>query len=233
MRTCRFCHRKYCNLRSHIYGSHDGDKGRLTPFRCLEDGCKTVIQSRYHFKRHLLKHGYTPSAAAGIIDPPVHESGSPSLAPSQPDEASQGSSTTGGAHACPDCEETFSTVVDLDVHLQEHASPMSFDHDDDQGSDCESASAQSTSMEDTGHETNVGVQVKNEGMEEARELKAKVDQLQEDLDHASGSPYITEFVLRFLQPVMVEGSSGEEVAVYVPKQPQDVSGVLPSTPSHE
>lgn len=110
---------------------------------------------------------------------------------------------------------------------------MSFDHDDDQGSDCESASAQSTSMEDTGHETNVGVQVKNEGMEEAREVKAKVDQLQEDLDRASGSPYITEFVLRFLQPVMVEGGSGEEVAVYLPKQPQDVSGVLPSTPSHE
>ncbi|KAF9379304.1 hypothetical protein CPB97_009035 [Podila verticillata] len=227
IRTCRFCRRKYTNVRSHIYGSHDGEKGRLTPFRCPEDGCKTATQSRYHFKKHLLKHGYSASAAASIIDPPVHESGPPSPAPSHSDEASQGSSTTGGAHACLDCEETFSTAADLDVHLQEHASTMSLDHDGDQGSDCESASAQNTSMEDMGHETKVGTQVKNEGMEETHDLKAKLDQLQEDLDRASGSPYITEFVLRFLEPVMVEGSSGEEVAVYAPKQPQDVSGVPP------
>ncbi|KAF9372676.1 hypothetical protein CPC16_002301 [Podila verticillata] len=227
MRTCRFCRRKYINLRSHIYGSHDGDKGRLTPFRCPENGCKTITQSRYHFKKHLLKHGYSASAAASIIDPPVHGSGPPSPEPSHCDEASQGSRTTGGAHACPDCEETFSTVVDLDVHLQEHASTMSLDHNGDQGSDCESALAQITSMKDMRHETNVGSEVKNEGIEETHELKAKLDQLQKDLDRASSSPYITEFVLRFLEPVMVEDSSGEEVAVYVPKQPQEVSSVPP------
>lgn len=124
------------------------------------------------------------------------------------------------------------TLVDLNVHFEVYqddssSSSMSAgDHDsEDSFYDAES-SAQSTSMEGVGRQTNGGVQ---EEEKEANNVTAtvvvkKLDQLKQDLDSASGSHHITKFVLRFLKPVTVEKGSGNEIAVYVPKLKEEVTG---------
>ncbi|KAF9320067.1 hypothetical protein BG003_007238 [Podila horticola] len=231
---CKLCDRHFRNkpsLNTHVRDCHDGDQARLTPLKCHKGGCTTACWSRPYFMKQLAKHGYHASAAAHIVDR-VGLGAGPSVTPYSLSDTPEESGAGDGAYTCLECEETFVTLVDLNVHFEVYqddssSSSMSAgDHDsEDSFYDAES-SAQSTSMEGVGRQTNGGVQ---EEEKEANNVTAtvvvkKLDQLKQDLDSASGSHHITKFVLRFLKPVTVEKGSGNEIAVYVPKLKEEVTG---------
>ncbi|KAG0037139.1 hypothetical protein BGZ82_003096 [Podila clonocystis] len=234
MVTCKLCDRQFRNqssLNTHVRDCHDGDKARLIPLKCAKDDCTTACWSRPYFMKHLAKHGYSSSAAARIADRAGHGSGPPVTPPTVSD-LSQGSSG-GGAYMCFECEETFVALVDLDVHLDGHQNDsLSSMSVEDQVSvdsyyDTES-SAQNTSLESMDHQTNSGAQGEQEEEEIINESTKvnevnKMDQLKHDLERASGSHYITEFVLRFLKPAIMK-NSGKDIAVYMPKSPEELSG---------
>ncbi|KAF9368300.1 hypothetical protein CPB97_004750, partial [Podila verticillata] len=205
-------------LRTHKYDCHDDDQGRLTPLKCLKDGCRTVAQSRSYLKRHFAdKHGYSTSIAR--MADQAHPISGPLVTLSLlGEDPAQGYSANRDATMCPECEETFGTMVDLDMHLDhqndgDDDKPLSMSLDDqlsDQESDlsdAEASSVQKTSIED---------------MEETHVLNVKLDQLLEILDRISGSSFINEFVLHFLEPLIVENSASDPV--YLPKDLQDALG---------
>ncbi|KAG0359652.1 hypothetical protein BG005_000370 [Podila minutissima] len=238
---CMLCDGNFRNkqsLNTHVRVCHDGDKARLTLLKCPKDGCTMACWGRPYFIQHLVKHGISASAAARIADQAGRGSGA-SVTPPTLSDPSQGSSKR-RVYTCPECEETFMALVDMDLHLEEHqddssSSSMSVEEQDSEDShDDAKSSAQNTSMEEMEHQTNGGAQKEEEEEEEEEEEQVnegieatvvnKLDQLKQGLDRASGSHHITEFVLRFLKPVIMEESSGNEIAVYMPKLKEEVSG---------
>ncbi|KAG0085110.1 hypothetical protein BGZ93_010887 [Podila epicladia] len=229
---CGLCNRHFRNkqsLNTHVRICHDGDKARLAPLKCPKDGCTMTYWGRPSFMKHMVKHGISASAAARIAD----QAGSVSrisVTPPTLSDTSQGSSGR-GVYTCPECEETFMALVDMDVHLEEHQddSSSSMSLEDQDSHDHAKSTAQNTSTKEMEHPTDGGAQEEeeeeeedvNEGLEAT--VVSKLDQLKKNLDRASGSYHITEFVLRFLKPVIMEESSGNEIAVYMPNL-KEVSG---------